>query len=186
MKNVWYFTQEHNETYSVWQFSRLDHKQWLMFPISDYMIIRWSTNILAFLKREMSQLIAPSPISYIKMMAKTYQICDIHSTEYTWPAFYLFTAFKQLYMVTIMSGYDLRVIMYLIIWTHHWLPDSHGNINPAFSGSIWSNRQNMTVQPPQTHPTTNIYDINGKNDTFDSMMIIRWCTNISSRSSKSE
>ena len=49
---------------------------------------------------------------------------------------------------------------------------------------IW-NRQHMMVQPPQAHNHEK-YDNNGKVDTYDLMMIIRWVTNISSRSIRRE
>ena len=77
-------------------------KQWFKFPrlmiqVSDLTImIRWNTDILTIIRREMGQLETHSPMYSMKSTGRTDFVLETHPTEYTWQAFYMFDIIKQI------------------------------------------------------------------------------------------
>ena len=62
------------------------------------MIKRWTKHILTIIQREISKPKTHNPIYCIKIIEKMDFILDTHLTCYTWKAFYIFNAFRQVYI----------------------------------------------------------------------------------------
>ena len=68
-----------------------------MIQVSDLTImIRWNTDILTIIRREMGQLETHSHMYSMKSTGRTYFVLETHPTEYTWQAFYMLDIIKQI------------------------------------------------------------------------------------------